>query len=59
MSKYLSNAVARMATPPQSEPLNERQSANNAGGYSFAVDDWARFDRFLILGSESVERRDS
>ena len=52
MSKYLSNAVARMATPPQSEPLNERQIANNAGGYSFAVDDWARFDRFLILGSE-------
>lgn len=25
---------------------------NSAGGYSFAVDDWVRLDRFLILGSE-------
>src|SRR5262249_45585952 len=25
---------------------------NSAGGYSFAVDDWARLERFLILGSE-------
>jgi 60 kDa SS-A/Ro ribonucleoprotein len=26
---------------------------NNAGGYGFPVDDWARLDRFLILGAES------
>jgi len=25
---------------------------NSAGGHSFPVDDWARLDRFLILGSE-------
>jgi len=25
---------------------------NSAGGYAFAIDDWARLDRFLILGSE-------
>jgi 60 kDa SS-A/Ro ribonucleoprotein len=25
---------------------------NSAGGYAFAVDDWTRLDRFLILGSE-------
>jgi 60 kDa SS-A/Ro ribonucleoprotein len=24
---------------------------NSAGGYSFAVDDWARLERFLVLGS--------
>lgn len=28
------------------------QVANSAGGFSFAVDDWKRLDRFLILGSE-------
>lgn len=38
---------------PQSEPiLGSAQIANSAGGYSFAVDDWKRLDRFLILGSE-------
>jgi 60 kDa SS-A/Ro ribonucleoprotein len=26
--------------------------ANNAGGYGFAIDDWKRLDRFLILGTE-------
>jgi 60 kDa SS-A/Ro ribonucleoprotein len=25
---------------------------NNAGGYGFAIDDWGRLDRFLVLGSE-------
>ena len=25
---------------------------NSAGGYAFAVDDWVRLDRFLVLGSE-------
>lgn len=36
---------------PQSEAL-PGQVQNNAGGYAFAVDDWARLQRFLILGSE-------
>ncbi len=36
---------------PQAEPL-ENTVANSAGGYVFAVDDWTRLDRFLILGSE-------
>ena len=26
--------------------------ANSGGGYSWQVDDWTRFDRFLILGAE-------
>lgn len=38
---------------PQSEPVpGKPMVANNAGGFCFQVDDWARLDRFLILGSE-------
>ncbi|WP_205678982.1 TROVE domain-containing protein [Aquisphaera insulae] len=38
------------------------QSRNNAGGFAFAVDDWTRLDRFLVLGVEggsyyATERR--
>lgn len=36
---------------PQSEPLDARMVKNNAGGYSYQVDDMARLQRFLILGS--------
>ncbi len=38
---------------PQTEALDERQVMNNAGGFVFAIDDWARLDRFLILGSDA------
>lgn len=38
---------------PQSEPIpGSVQVANSAGGFSFAVDDWKRAERFLVLGSE-------
>ena len=37
---------------PQSEPLDERQVANSAGGHAYPVDDMTRLQRFLILGSE-------
>jgi 60 kDa SS-A/Ro ribonucleoprotein len=39
---------------PQSEPIPGRtdQVKNNAGGYVWAVDDWKRLERFLVLGSE-------
>ena len=37
---------------PQTEAL-PGQARNNAGGFSFVLDDWARLDRFLILGSDS------
>src|SRR5882724_5301503 len=38
---------------PQSQPIpGSTQVRNSAGGYSWEVDDWARFDRFLILGAE-------
>lgn len=38
---------------PQTVKAAKGQKANNAGGYSFKVDDWTRLNRFLILGSES------
>ncbi len=38
---------------PQSQPIpGSEQVENSAGGYSWKVDDWTRFDRFLILGTE-------
>jgi 60 kDa SS-A/Ro ribonucleoprotein len=38
---------------PQSQPIpGSTQVRNSNGGYSWAVDDWTRLDRFLILGAE-------
>jgi 60 kDa SS-A/Ro ribonucleoprotein len=38
---------------PQTQPLmGENQIKNSAGGYVYAADDWAKLDRFLILGTE-------
>ena len=37
---------------PQSMPL-EGQVPNAAGGHYFPVNDWARLDRFLVLGTEA------
>ena len=37
---------------PQSSPIPGKPMVkNNAGGYTFQIDDWERLDRFLILGS--------
>ncbi len=50
--KYTKYLPHRKATP-QSQPIpGSKQVPNSAGGYSFAVDDWKRLDRFLVLGSE-------
>lgn len=38
---------------PQSQPYNERQSRNNAGGYAYTVDKWDQLDRFLIVGTQN------
>lgn len=35
---------------PQTEKADPRQIRNAAGGYTFAVDEWARVHRFLTLG---------
>ena len=38
---------------PQSQPIpGSNQVRNSGGGFSWEVDDWTRFDRFLILGAE-------
>ncbi|MBA3464441.1 MAG: TROVE domain-containing protein [Deltaproteobacteria bacterium] len=38
---------------PQHQPIpGTNQIPNSAGGYSWQLDDWARLDRFLVLGSE-------
>jgi 60 kDa SS-A/Ro ribonucleoprotein len=38
---------------PQSEPIPGKDMVpNSAGGHAFALDDWGRLERFLILGSE-------
>jgi 60 kDa SS-A/Ro ribonucleoprotein len=38
---------------PQSEPIpGTAQVPNSAGGFAWAVDDWMRLDRFLVLGCE-------
>ena len=39
---------------PQSEAIpGTTQVRNEAGGYTWPVDNWVRLDRFLVLGSES------
>ncbi|MFZ5478100.1 MAG: TROVE domain-containing protein [Myxococcota bacterium] len=39
---------------PQHLPIpGEAQVRDDAGGYTFAVDDWVRLDRFLVLGSDA------
>src|SRR5262249_10368963 len=43
------------AETPQSAPIPGREPAmvpNRAGGWAFEIDEWARLDRFLILGTE-------
>jgi 60 kDa SS-A/Ro ribonucleoprotein len=38
---------------PQSEPIpGTNQVPNSGGGYTWELDDWARLDRFLVLGSD-------
>lgn len=48
MNAYIDILKART---PQSEPLDDRQVENNAGGYVYQIDNWTAFRRFLILGS--------
>lgn len=51
MSPYTQHFSTRQTS--QDEPIpGKAMTPNSAGGYSFAVDDWTRLDRFLILGCE-------
>jgi 60 kDa SS-A/Ro ribonucleoprotein len=45
----------RSTSTPQTEPIpGSGQTQNNAGGFSWSVDDETRLKRFLILGSKSA-----
>lgn len=39
---------------PQNRPAGGATTQNAAGGYTFAIDDFARLRRFLVLGSEGT-----
>lgn len=43
-------AISTRATPQSEAIPGSSQVPNSAGGYGWAVDDWARLRRFLILG---------
>ncbi|HEX7653638.1 MAG TPA: TROVE domain-containing protein, partial [Verrucomicrobiae bacterium] len=46
-------AIFNRRRTPQSQPIpGSAQVPNSAGGFVWALDDWARLDRFLILGAE-------
>lgn len=48
---YQKHFVTRIT--PQTQPIpGAGQVLNAAGGYAWAVDHWARLDRFLVLGTE-------
>lgn len=52
MKNYLTMFKLKTQTP-QNAPIPETtQIPNSAGGYSWAVDQWGRLRRFLVLGSE-------
>lgn len=51
MTNYAADLPNRKATS-QSEQADPRQVENSAGGFVFAVDDWSRLERWLILGAE-------
>ncbi|HEX8600545.1 MAG TPA: TROVE domain-containing protein [Chloroflexia bacterium] len=51
--KHLKAYTRKRHVTPQDEPIpGSTQVPNSAGGFAWAVDDWTRLDRFLILGSE-------
>ena len=51
-TQHLSTRLRRQATP-QDEPIpGSAQLPNSAGGFTWALDRWARLDRFLVLGTE-------
>ena len=49
LKQHRTRRVAQWAPLPDST-----QVPNSAGGFAWAVDDWTRLRRFLVLGSEGV-----
>jgi 60 kDa SS-A/Ro ribonucleoprotein len=52
MTNYLANILSTKRTPQALPIPGTAQVPNSAGGYAWALDDWGRLDRFLVLGSE-------
>ncbi len=50
--KNLDQKAWEQSQVPQSQPLDTRQVKNNAGGFTYSLDDMGRLERFLILGSD-------
>ncbi|WP_437708742.1 TROVE domain-containing protein [Sorangium sp. So ce448] len=50
MADYLKHFAALVT--PQRQKARADQARNSAGGFAFALDEWARLDRWLILGAE-------
>ncbi|WP_437619148.1 TROVE domain-containing protein [Sorangium sp. So ce1151] len=50
MANYLKHFAALLT--PQRQKARADQARNSAGGFVFALDEWARLDRWLILGAE-------
>lgn len=52
MARYAKHVAPQ--NTPQTQPIIGRKGMvkNDGGGYSFAVDKWVRFERFLIMGCE-------
>lgn len=48
----MSDVFTRHAEARQSEPARPDQVPNNAGGYTFKLDDHKRLNRFLTIGTE-------
>jgi 60 kDa SS-A/Ro ribonucleoprotein len=53
MSKAYRNVGTRNRVTPQNEAASPKQSKNNAGGFSFTLDEFGRLERFLVLGSDA------
>jgi 60 kDa SS-A/Ro ribonucleoprotein len=50
VANYLKHLVSIFT--PQGEKARSDQAQNNAGGFVFVLDKWAKLDRWLILGTE-------
>lgn len=54
-SKFAQDQAQLQVATPQSQAIPGREAEmaqNNAGGYTFVLDNWGILDRFLMIGSE-------
>ena len=51
-TQHVSTRLRRLSTPQRAPIPGSTQVANSGGGFAWAIDRWARLDRFLVLGSE-------